>query len=179
MKDPAEMKSIQKVILWNAIIFLFLAGCSSRPKGVPSSPAHPPSSIPITEPRGTTDEEIRLRRLAEQMREAFRPVYFGHDQANLDSNARGQLANTGAFMKEHPEVSVAIEGYCDEQGTEEYNLALGEKRAATVAKYLLDYGISGDRLKPISFGEENPAQEEHGETAWKLNRRVEFRVSQQ
>ena len=102
-------------------------------------------------------------------------VYFDFDSASIRSDQRSTLqANTGAINQNAAWKTVVLEGHCDERGSEEYNLALGERRANSVKQYLVDSGVSGARIDTVSFGESKPAVQGHDESAWKWNRRVEF-----
>ncbi|MEN8162289.1 MAG: peptidoglycan-associated lipoprotein Pal [Myxococcota bacterium] len=102
-------------------------------------------------------------------------VYFDFDSASLRSDQRATLqANGGAINQNASWKTVVLEGHCDERGSEEYNLALGERRANSVKQYLVDSGVSGARIDTVSFGEAKPAVQGHDESAWKWNRRVEF-----
>ena len=102
-------------------------------------------------------------------------VYFDFDSASLRSDQRATLqANVGAINQNAGWKTVVLEGHCDERGSEEYNLALGERRANSVKQYLIDSGVSGARIDTVSFGESKPAVQGHDESAWKWNRRVEF-----
>ena len=100
-------------------------------------------------------------------------VYFDFDSAVLRSDATGTLKKNAAAMRGESGAVVTLEGHCDERGSEEYNLALGERRAEAVRTYLVDLGISGASLRVVSFGEAKPAVMGHDEAAWKWNRRVE------
>ena len=102
------------------------------------------------------------------------PVYFAYDQSDLKTDARETLAKHLAYLKEDPNVKVQIEGNCDERGTVEYNLALGEKRSLSVKDYLVANGIPASRFTFISYGEEKPAVPGSTEEAWAKNRRAEF-----
>jgi peptidoglycan-associated lipoprotein len=123
-----------------------------------------------------SDEDNRRRRIIERAAEIFQPIYFAYDQVSLSEDAKRTLANIHGFTGEYPEVSITIEGYCDERGTDDYNLALGERRAQTVSGYLKNLGNRSASAKTISYGEERPAKEGHEEQSWKLNRRVEFKI---
>jgi peptidoglycan-associated lipoprotein len=102
-------------------------------------------------------------------------VYFDFDSAAIRGDQRSTLqANTGAINQNAAWKTVVLEGHCDERGSEEYNLALGERRANSVKQYLVDSGVSGARIDTVSFGESKPAVQGHDESAWKWNRRVEF-----
>jgi peptidoglycan-associated lipoprotein len=86
------------------------------------------------------------------------------------------LISNGEWLRINPDIEIIIEGHCDERGTNEYNLALGDRRAESVKVFLLDLGINNSRLKTISYGEERPADSEHTETAWAKNRRAHFLI---
>ncbi len=103
-------------------------------------------------------------------------IYFDFDKSELKPEAQIALKNKAAWLEKNPEYSLRIEGHCDERGTNEYNLALGERRANAAANFLKSLGISGDRIRTISYGEERPADPRHNETAWARNRRDEFKL---
>lgn len=102
-------------------------------------------------------------------------VYFDYDAFTLQSAARQVLERNAAWLQANPTVKVVIEGHCDERGSDEYNLALGERRALTVKNFLTTLGVNAERLATISVGEEQPAVEGHDEAAWSKNRRAEFK----
>jgi peptidoglycan-associated lipoprotein len=103
------------------------------------------------------------------------PVYFDTDRWVLRADARTDLKVHAAAILQHPEWGVVtIQGHCDERGTDEYNVALGERRAAAVKRYLVDLGVPASRLATVTYGEERPAVAGHDETAWHYNRRSEF-----
>jgi peptidoglycan-associated lipoprotein len=103
-------------------------------------------------------------------------VNFAFDSAELDDLAKEILVNNAKWLKDHPELKVQIEGHCDERGTEEYNLALGERRAKAVRDYLVSLGISPSRISIISYGESMPLDPGHNESAWAKNRRAHFAI---
>ncbi len=104
-------------------------------------------------------------------------VYFGYDKFNLKADASKTLDKQAAWLKTNPSVTVAIEGHCDERGTREYNLALGERRANSVKEYLILLGVNPARLKTISYGKERPVAMGSNEAAWGQNRRGVTRVT--
>jgi peptidoglycan-associated lipoprotein len=107
--------------------------------------------------------------------DGLHPVYFDYDSAAFRREALATLADNARKIQSVPlSVRVQIEGHCDERGTQEYNLALGDKRAQTVREHLIRLGVSRDRLTAVSFGEERPAVSGHDEQAWAKNRRVDF-----
>ena len=99
-------------------------------------------------------------------------VYFSYDSAALDGNSEATLYRQAAFLNGNPSLTVTIEGHCDERGTREYNLALGERRAAAARDYLLAQGVDPARIKVISYGKERPAMAGSNEESWAKNRRA-------
>jgi peptidoglycan-associated lipoprotein len=101
-------------------------------------------------------------------------VFFDFDKADLSAGSRDTLANDAKLLKAASGVKIVVEGHCDERGTNEYNLGLGERRANAVKNYLVSLGISASRIKTISYGEEKAFAMGHNEAAWKQNRRAHF-----
>ncbi len=101
-------------------------------------------------------------------------VYFAYDSFSLTGEARNVLKSNGNWMKANPSSRVQIEGHCDERGTNEYNMALGDRRANAVRSYLQKMGIEASRIETISYGEERPNDPGHDESAWSKNRRAVF-----
>ena len=128
------------------------------PKAPPPSPPPPPPAQPpsIEEPA------------------PFGNIYFDYDKADIRQDAKATLLVVADYLKKNPQVRMQIEGHCDERGTPEYNMALGDRRANAAKKYLGNLGIDAGRLTTISFGEEKPADPGHDETAWAKNRRASF-----
>jgi len=98
-------------------------------------------------------------------------VFFGYDKYDLSPEARATIEKEAQWLKTYPHINVSIEGHCDERGTREYNLALGEKRATAVRNYLVSLGIEASRLQTISYGKERPVCTDASETCWAQNRR--------
>lgn len=107
----------------------------------------------------------------------FADVYFDYDKSELRSDARPTLENISRWLRDHSGVQLMIEGHCDERGSNEYNLALGEQRALAIRRYLVGLDTEADRLHTVSYGEERPADPSHSEEAWSKNRRAHFLVS--
>jgi peptidoglycan-associated lipoprotein len=103
-----------------------------------------------------------------------RDAYFDYDKADIRPDARASLSQTADFLKGHPSIKATIEGHCDERGSTEYNLALGDRRATAVKQYLVSLGVSADRLSTVSFGKEKPFCNESNESCWQQNRRGHF-----
>ena len=104
-------------------------------------------------------------------------IRFDFDKFNLKDEARGILKNHAEWLNKNKDVMIVVEGHCDERGTAEYNLALGERRANAAAKFLVDMGIDAKRIKTLSYGEELPLDPGHNEEAWAKNRRAHFDAS--
>ena len=107
-------------------------------------------------------------------RGVLQTIYFEFDQYDLSDSSRGVLQANAQWLQSNPEYRIVVEGHCDERGTIEYNLALGEKRARAVSDYLDDLGLGGSRVRMITYGEERPADSMSSEAAWAKNRRAEF-----
>ena len=105
------------------------------------------------------------------------PIYFGFDDYTLNSDAQSKLTMMADALKASKSAAIQIQGHCDERGTIEYNLALGERRAQSVKNFLGQLGVEAARLSTISFGEEKPVAQGHTEDAWSKNRRAEFAIT--
>lgn len=116
---------------------------------------------------------------APEDRATLKPIYFEYNKSNIRPEYQPALEKISKWMAARAEQQLLIEGHCDERGTDEYNLALGERRALAVRRYLVALGISVERVHTISYGEEKPAVPGSDESAWSKNRRVEFKVSAQ
>ncbi|RLB29389.1 MAG: peptidoglycan-associated lipoprotein Pal, partial [Deltaproteobacteria bacterium] len=119
------------------------------------------------------DEEAAYReRMAAQVE--AEAIYFDFDRSFIRPEYRPVLAKKAEFLREFPEYNLRIEGNCDERGTNEYNLALGDRRSDSARNYLISLGISPDRIETISYGEERPLAVGHNEASWSQNRRDDF-----
>ena len=111
---------------------------------------------------------------ADEVQAELQKIYFNFDSADLSEEARGSLSKNAEYLSRQAGIKVRIEGNCDERGSDDYNMALGERRAKAAKDYLVNLGIASDRLSTISYGEEKPAEAGHDEAAWAKNRRDEF-----
>ena len=102
------------------------------------------------------------------------PVYFDFDKSNIRDDQKSRMETNATYLKDNPSAAIAIEGNCDERGTNEYNMALGDRRATSAKKYLANLGVDESRLTAISYGEEKPLNFGHDELAWSQNRRGDF-----
>ena len=131
-------------------------------------------STPVAAPIEDTAEEPSLRGKEYKVSDDLKKIHFDFDEDKLTSAARDILSDDALWLKKNPDVEVLVEGHCDERGTIEYNLSLGDKRAKAVRKYLMKLGVSGKRIATISYGEEKPIDMGHDEAAWANNRRAEI-----
>jgi peptidoglycan-associated lipoprotein len=136
----------------------------------PGGSASATAAVSVNAPPPPPPAPAPVRDFNQEVRDAF----FDTDKADIRPDARDALAKTADFLKSEPSIKVTIEGHCDERGSTEYNLGLGDRRAAAVKAYLVSLGVSADRMTTVSFGKEKPFCMEHGEPCWQQNRRGHF-----
>jgi len=190
------MKFHRKIAASLILISVMIVGQACAP----SATSKPTSSLP-TPPaadssrsaaageggRGSTQESTVSKSSLDELKSGKAPatssssplkdVFFDFDRYDLSADARTVLRANAEWLKTNPAVRVEIEGHCDERGTNEYNLALGAKRAQAAREYLSTLGISSERLSTTSFGEEIPVCRESNESCWKQNRRARFVIA--
>lgn len=156
-----------KNLFLSLVAVAFLASCASKKKA---------EEAEGMDAAGVEDRSMQFDPLGSDSGtiEGLQTVFFEYDQSTLTSEAQAALAGNVEWMRNHPNVSVQIEGHCDERGSVEYNLSLGERRGRAVKNYLVSQGINGDRLSVISYGEEKPLVRGTGEAVWSQNRRANF-----
>jgi peptidoglycan-associated lipoprotein len=172
-----------------------VSGCAKQQPPVARTPPPPPPTSaagarppappePITEPTVVPPEpvldEVGLdaKSLDDLNRESpLQPVFYGYDSAELTGDAQAQLTSNAEILKQHPSWMITIEGHCDERGTAEYNLALGERRALAASAYLVSLGIPATRLRTVSYGKEFPFDPGKTEEAYAKNRRAHFVIT--
>jgi len=180
-------------ILGVLLMVAALTGCGGNeppvarptPPPLPPAPAEPPAPVPPPPPMepaplpvAPPEEDINSRSLDELNRDSpLRPVLYALDSTEFDSQAQQTLEDNAALLSRYPSWVVTIEGHCDERGTAEYNLALGERRALAARSYLISLGIAADRLRTVSYGNEFPFDPGHDEAAWAQNRRAHFVIT--
>ena len=182
-----------------AVVLVLLAlgttACARKqpPIAQPTPPAPPPvtaapapapprsgaEALPVPpEPVAISEDEISGRSLEDLNRDSpFRPAFFPLDSAELDDQGRSVVTANAAIMRKYPTWMITVEGHCDERGTAEYNLALGERRAVAVKAYLVSLGIAADRVRTVSYGKEFPFDPGHDDAAWASNRRAQFVIT--
>ena len=127
--------------------------------------------------RAKAEAEAMAKAEAEAGARRVGPVLFDYDKYNIRDDQKSALDKGVEKLKARPDFMVAIEGHCDERGTIEYNMALGQKRAESAKKFLVKAGIDAKRLTTVSYGKERPAADGHDESAWSKNRRDEFKIT--
>jgi len=182
-------------ILIAAIATTTLAACHKKappvarpmpppPATTATAPARPPAPpVPVNEPTVVPPEPVRDDAISSaslddlNKNSPLNPVYFELDSSDLSPSGQKALDANAALLKKYPTWAVTIEGHCDERGTAEYNLALGERRAIAARAYLVSLGIAADRLRTVSYGKEFPFDPGHDEGAWSKNRRAHFVIT--
>lgn len=169
-----------------ALLALLAPACRPKKPVTPApTPAPPPAAAPAPTPAPAPpaepadplagDLEAVNRYVAEQG--LLGDIYFDFDRAELRTDALTRLERNANFLREHPQFTVKIEGHCDERGTNEYNLALGERRASAARGRLIALGLGGDRFTSLTYGEERPVCSTSEESCWSKNRRAHFVIS--
>lgn len=178
------------------VVIVSIAACAKKippvttpqpapPTGTVAAPPPPPppppqrveDSLPVpVQPVG--DDAIGSRSLEDLNRDSpLKPVFFPLDAFELDAEARSVATGNADVLKRYPSWVITVEGHCDERGTAEYNLALGERRAVAVRTYLVGLGIPPERIRTVSYGKEFPFDPGHTDAAWSKNRRAHFVIT--
>ena len=170
------------------VLTLLAAGCAKKP--VTEEPAtseqttqmdqQQPAAVEeqaVTETADTGyDAEAAARNAERAAAKGLETIHFDFDQYVLTDDSKSILVNNAGLLRSAPAVKILIEGHCDERGSDEYNLALGEKRALATKNYLVSLGVGAERMSVISYGEEMPFDSAHNKAAWAKNRRANFKV---
>ena len=189
-----------RVRVWNVavcvalLVVMMTAACAKKPPVARTAPPPPPPANttaarppappePVAEPTVVPPEPVRDDAISSaslddlNRNSPLKPVFFEYDSSDLSGEAQAALNANAATLKQYSTWTVTIEGHCDERGTAEYNLALGERRAVTARTYLVSLGISADRLRTVSYGKEFPFDPGHDEAAYTKNRRAHFVIT--
>ena len=180
------MKSWVSCAAAAALAVIVAAGCTPKAKvtipstgrgGIFGDEGVGPGGFPLSEsPEGPFAEPENYSDPA--AKEIFVDVHFDYNQSDIRASERPIVEGIAGYMREHPTLTIKVEGHCDERGSNEYNMSLGENRALAVRSHLASLGIAADRIQTRSYGEEKPAVAGSGEEAWHLNRRGEFALFQ-
>lgn len=178
------MKKVFILLMVIVLAFAFTTSCKKKVQTVPQpqaqeqpAPAKVDESAKLAKP-ALSEEELFLSKSLDQINQEkpLAMVFFDYDKYDIRSDAKPVLEQDAAWLNKFKTAKILIEGHADERGTEDYNLALGEKRAKSVMDYLVSMGIAPDRMKVISYGKSQPLDPGHDEAAWQRNRRVQFLV---
>lgn len=169
----------RKHLVASLLIAFVLAGCAgdkavkpaSGDKGSGSSAQTTPAGGELG-PSGSALSDREMQKRADLLSQ--RRVHFAFDSSAIDAEGRAIVEAHAAHLVANPQIKVTLEGSCDERGTREYNLALGERRAQAVERLMKVLGVAGSRIKTVSYGEEKPLCQEHNESCWRQNRRAEI-----
>ncbi|MEI6692686.1 MAG: peptidoglycan-associated lipoprotein Pal [Chlorobium sp.] len=166
----------KKINVMVVLAMMLSAGCSSK-SAVKSTES---SESQVTPPVTSVQEPLSTEAIPtgygfdKWQRGPLGDVFFDFDSSTLSNDAQDQLKNNAAWLSSNPAKKAIIEGHCDSRGTSEYNLALGERRAASAKDYIVKLGVASSRLESVSFGEERPFDLGQNEEAWAKNRRAHF-----
>ena len=177
---------VMLVLAFALVTVLSLSSCAKKvgkveepmkPAVTPAPPPPPPApaKAPEVPPTKPVEDATAMRQAVQAFESTH--VYFDFDKADIKAEAKPVLEKKAEFLRANSQYKVTLEGHCDERGTNEYNMALGDRRAKAVMKYLNALGISANRMSTISYGEERPADPGHNESAWAKNRRAESKLS--
>jgi len=164
-----------KTTLIAATALIAVAGCSKkRPAELPPPPSEtPPPAQTMPDNGGTVGNAVVPGSAADfKQNVSSDTIHFATDQSDIDPEARQILDSQAQWLAKYPNVRITIEGHCDERGTREYNLALGDRRANSAKNYLAERGVSPDRINTISYGKERPIALGSDEASWAQNRRA-------
>jgi peptidoglycan-associated lipoprotein len=153
---------------------------ADQPGTTTTSPLdRPPAPPPVPDNSGMVTSDPLVGKTPEEINSnsPLKPVFFAFDSDELDDVARQALNDNAQVLKKYGTWIIAIEGHCDERGTAEYNLALGDRRALVARNYLLSLGVAAERVRTVSYGKEFPFDPGHAEASWAMNRRAQFMVT--
>ena len=162
------MKKFIFLLILPLFLGLVFSGCCCPKKRAAEAPAEivaPPPEVKEEAPPPPEEPAVSLE-----------PIFFDFDKSNITPDAKAILDKNAEWISKNPTAKIRIEGNCDERGTNEYNMALGERRANSAKQYLVTLGIAADRPSTVSYGEEKPLDPGHDEAAWTKNRRDDFKV---
>lgn len=168
-------RMVHEGLLALLVVGLAAAGCSKKTADVAPQPTTPQPATPPQEPPPPPPPPAQSE--PEPTTLELRDVFYDYDSAELRDDARATLTDNGRMLVQSAGKSLTIEGHCDERGSVDYNLALGERRAQAAKDFLVSYGVSADRVTTISYGENRPFAMGHDEGAWAQNRRAHFVVN--
>ena len=176
VNSRATLAKAMTMAIASVVVMLVVAGCSSKkPAPVGDANSNPNQLNENTTSGTTTKEDWENGTIGKGG--PLSDIHFGYNDYTIGDQDGSVLKSNASWLQAHPQTRVQVEGYCDERGSEEYNIALGAKRAQAGKDYLATLGISESRMSTISYGKELPLCTEHDESCWQQNRRDHFMVS--
>ena len=188
---------MQKLTLTRLVVMLFAlallaSGCAKKPVAEETTMTEQPAQVEIEQqqPAGVVEQQVSDSASGQSAADAaaaasaaeraaasgLQRIHFDFDQYVLTDEAKSTLVNNAGLLRAAPAVNTPTEGHCDERGSDEYNLAVGEKRALATKNYLVSLGVAADRMSVISYGEEMPLDPARTKEAWAKNRRADFKL---
>jgi peptidoglycan-associated lipoprotein len=175
----------QKSLVFALLLATALAGCHHKPKPVATAPppapvAPPPAPAPPPDVVPQPDDYTRFKNMSVEELDRqgiLQDIHFDYDKADIREGDRQILSKNAEALKKFDFIRITVEGHCDERGTVEYNLALGERRARAAVDYLASLGVGADRIKTVSYGKEVPLCTQSNEECWARNRRAHFAIT--
>jgi peptidoglycan-associated lipoprotein len=175
MGEPTMSRPRIVTLAFGLILVAALAvGCSSRRQATTETPPSPPPPTETTTTPPPPPAEQAQNTEPTETAPGLQDAFFDYDESAIRADARAALEANGRYLERNASMNVIIEGHCDERGSVEYNLALGERRARAAKDFLVSYGIAPTRMTTISYGKERPFAQGHNEEAWAQNRRAHF-----
>lgn len=183
--------TITRLVVMLFVLTLLVSGCAKKPAVEEPAVAAPPPKVEMQQqqPVAVVEQKIvdtsaqdaaaaaaAARIAADAAAKGLERIHFDFDQHVLTPAAKGVLVSNAGLLRAAPGINILIEGHCDERGSDEYNLALGERRAMATKSYLISLGVAADRMSVISYGEEMPINAASTKEAWAQNRRANFKV---
>ncbi len=164
-------------VMFGLMVLLVLSGCARNKEAVKAEATGPSAEEQAaTAATGVQESNVPTEEIQPIQPKQLSDAFFAYDRFDLSPEARSILADNAAWMENHPGTKVMIEGHCDDRGSNEYNLALGDRRAKSAYNYLINLGVAADRISTISYGEEKPVCTDSTEACWAKNRRAHFRT---
>lgn len=184
--------TITRLVVMLFVLTLFVSGCAKKPVAEEPAMTEQPTQVEVQQqqPAAVAEQDVtdeasaasqfdaeEAARAAERAAASgLQRVFFDFDQYVLTEDAKTALVNNAGLLRAAPAINIVIEGHCDERGSDEYNLALGEKRALATKNYLVSLGVAAERMSVISYGEEMPLDAARTKEAWAKNRRADFKI---
>jgi peptidoglycan-associated lipoprotein len=188
-----QKTTITRLVVMLFVLTLFVSGCAKKPVAEEPSISMQPTQVEVQQqqPAAVAEQQVTetvaettsqydaaaaVRAAERAAASGLERIHFDFDQYVLTEGSKATLVNNAGLLRAAPAINILIEGHCDERGSDEYNLALGEKRALATKNYLVSLGVAAERMNVISYGEEMPLDAANTKDAWAKNRRADFKI---